>query len=227
MAHLLKLIDTNGNKASGYNYSLNGSMSCGDSYKNGKSHLFVGNKTQVEILLDIINRFKLPDVKLSEIKETSFIFSSDNLKQQVFIFRLCRYIRLNNLMKILKITIELNSKNKLAIYHSFVLAHHIQAISENHSGPSGFINGSDLLYMHPKNINFSFNTYKEFLDYLNKCVAYSYIFYSEVSYDSDILEIRKKNPRNGQKKLEDYNLFISYIKDKKYKKAINLIKNRV
>ena len=96
MAHLLKLIDTNGNKLSGYPYTLNGGISCGDSYKNGKSHKFVGTKTQVKVLLEVIKRFKLPDITLSDIKETSFIFSSENLKQQVFTFRLCRYIRYTN-----------------------------------------------------------------------------------------------------------------------------------
>jgi hypothetical protein len=196
MAHLLKLIDINGNKLLGYPYTLNNnSMSCGDSYKNGKSHKFVGTKTQVEVLLEVIKRFKLPDIVLSDIEETSFVFSSKNLKQQVFTFRLCRYIRSNNLTKILKTTIELNSKNKLAIYHSFVLAHHIQALFEKKAVPMYYVSGMDLVYMCNNCINFSFKTYEEFLKYLNKCEAYSYIFYSEISYDTNIYKFF--NPEFG------------------------------
>lgn len=227
MAHLIKLINPNGSKADEIKYTLNGGICCGDSYKNGKSHKFVGSEKQVEILINIINRFKLPDIILSEIEKTSFIFSSKNNRQQVFIFRLCRYIRTNNLTKILETTIELNSKNKLAIYHSFVLAHYIQALSEKRQLPVYYLSGMDLVFMQNRSISFSFKTHNEFIEYLNKCIYFQYIFYSEMCYDPTISEIRKKNPRTSQKVKEDYDLFISYIEKKQYKKAINLIKNRV
>jgi len=230
MAHLLKLIDINGNKLLGYPYTLNNnSMSCGDSYKNGKSHKFVGTKTQVEVLLEVIKRFKLPDIVLSDIEETSFVFSSNNLKQQVFVFRLCRYIRNEEMLNLLEKTIDLNSKNKLAIYNAFVLAHYIQSFQGNRLRPRYYASDMDLVYMNDNFLCFSFKSYKEFLNHLNDRGRYFHsLFYSDAGgYDNNIAQNRRLKPRSNELMRKEYTLFESYIKDKKYKKAINLIKDRV
>lgn len=210
-------------------YGLNGpSMACGDHYKNGTSHKLISSKKQVGVLIDLIKRFKLPDIKLSKITNTSFTFSSDNTKQQVFVFRLCRYIRNKDMLDILEKTIELNSKNKLAIYHSFVLAHHIKKFKLKKNIPY-YCNGMDLVFMLEKLLNFSFNNHDEFLKYLNSNDnQYSHIFYPDsIVIPAEVCNFRKNNPRLEKTKVKEYSLFKSYIEEGKYKKAINLIKNRV
>lgn len=221
MSHLIKLLD-------GSQYNLKGpGMGCGDYYKNSNSHKLVGTKKQVEVLINLIKRFKLPDLVLSQITDTSFIFSSKNRRQQIFVFRLCRYIRNKEIFNILEKTIELNSKNKLAIYHSFVLAHHIRKF-ELKKLPIYYSNGMDLIRMQGQGLNFSFTNHDEFIECLNnKNCYYTSIFYYDSVCPSNIASFRKDNPRVNKIQQEEYSLFISYIKEKKYKKAINLIKNRV
>ena len=104
-------------------YILNQYLKCGDSYKNGTKHLFYSDDPTDHILIkEIFKRFKLP-VVITNVKKESFEFESSNEILQIFLFRLCRYVRQVSIKKILEDTIIIN-KVGVTIHNAFLLAHY-------------------------------------------------------------------------------------------------------
>ena len=101
--HLTKLkagTSARGTRSLNINYPLNGpSLGCGNNYKEGLKHKFYSdNETDVKLLINIIRRFRFGTI-ITNITKTSFEFESKTENEQIFFFRICRYIRVKNIKK--------------------------------------------------------------------------------------------------------------------------------
>ena len=108
----------------GINYNFNGpSLGCGNYYKEGLKHKFYSDdETDVKLLINIIRRFRFGTI-ITNITKTSFEFESKTENEQIFFFRICRYVRRHNIKKILEDTIIIN-KSGVKIQNAFLLAHY-------------------------------------------------------------------------------------------------------
>lgn len=106
------------------NYSFNGpSLNCGDYYKEGLKHKFYSDdEKDVKLLIDIIRRFRFGTI-ITNITKTSFEFESKTENEQIFFFRICRYVRTLQIKKVLEDTIIIN-KSGVKIQNAFLLAHY-------------------------------------------------------------------------------------------------------
>ncbi|MFK5282749.1 hypothetical protein ACI3PL_24600, partial [Lacticaseibacillus paracasei] len=87
----------------------------------GLKHKFVSNnESDIKLLINIIRRFRFGTI-ITNITKTSFEFESETEQQQIFFFRICRYVRRSNIKKILEDTIIIN-KSGVKIQNAFLLA---------------------------------------------------------------------------------------------------------
>ncbi len=99
------------------------SMSCANGFKEGLKHKFVSNdQSNIKLLINIIKRFRFGTI-ITNITKTSFEFESETEQQQIFFFRICRYVRRSNIKKILEDTIMIN-KSGVKIQNAFLLEHY-------------------------------------------------------------------------------------------------------
>ena len=126
------------------------SMNCGNGFKEGLKHKFVSNnESDIKLLINIIRRFKFGTI-ITNITKDSFEFESETEQQQIFFFRICRYVRRSNIKKILEDTIMIN-KSGVKIQNAFLLAHYynyqnnslISNIAYYSSGMDGFYDPSN------------------------------------------------------------------------------------
>ncbi len=105
-------------------YNCSGvSLNCGNYYKEGLKHKFYSDDiTDIILLIDIIRRFRFGTI-ITNITKNSFEFESDTENEQIFFFRICRYVRTSNIKKILEDTIMIN-KSGVKIQNAFLLAHY-------------------------------------------------------------------------------------------------------
>ena len=107
---------------SNYNCNVPGLL-CGNGYKEGLKHLFSStDKSDIIILIDIIRRFRFGTI-ITNITQNSFDFESKTENEQIFFFRICRYVRCSNIKKILEDTVMIN-KSGVKIQNAFLLAHY-------------------------------------------------------------------------------------------------------
>jgi hypothetical protein len=113
-----------GNKYINSNYNCHGvSLYCGNGYKEGLKHFFSSNdESDITLLIDIIRRFRFGTI-ITNITKNSFEFESKTENEQIFFFRICRYVRCSNIKKVLKDTVMIN-KSGVKIQNAFLLAHY-------------------------------------------------------------------------------------------------------
>lgn len=108
-------------------------MNCANYYKEGLRHKFEStDSSDIELLIKVIKRFRL-DVKIENITKNSFEFESSNMQIQIFIFRICRYVRNKTVKQILLDTLEI-SKTGIKFQNAFLLAHYKQYNVNYHVG---------------------------------------------------------------------------------------------
>jgi len=125
--HLTKLKAGTSSRGSQYlnsSYNCSGvSLNCGNYYKEGLKHRFYSiDVTDIPLLINIIRRFRFGTV-ITNINKNSFEFESKTENEQIFFFRICRYVRTSNIKKILEDTIIIN-KSGVKIQNAFLLAHY-------------------------------------------------------------------------------------------------------
>lgn len=160
-------------------------IGCGNYYKEGLKHRFYSDDvTDISLLISIIRRFKFGTV-ITNITKNSFDFESKTENEQIFFFRICRYVRTQNIKKVLEDTIMIN-KSGVKIQNAFLLAHYynyknnslISNITYYSSSMDGFYdpsNGTDI------RLNKPFKLLKDFKEALiplkNKNnITYNYLF---------------------------------------------------
>ncbi len=125
--HLTKLKAGTSSRGSQYlnsSYNCSGvSLNCGNYYKEGLKHRFYSiDVTDIPLLINIIRRFRFGTV-ITNINKNSFEFESKTENEQIFFFRICRYVRTSNIRKILEDTVMIN-KSGVKIQNAFLLAHY-------------------------------------------------------------------------------------------------------
>ena len=136
-----------------YQLPLNNGLFCGDNYHHGKQFKFAfKNKKKIAEVLFLIQQLQLVNIK--EIKCFSFIFYSDYIFKNKFIFKLCRYVRCDEMYKIIEITNEA-IRQGVQPWNAFVLAHYYGDMKYKYS------NGCDIININ--NISKGFNNYDEFI----------------------------------------------------------------
>lgn len=150
-----------------YNISY-GNINCGDGYKTGKRHyIYSESEEDIEILINVIKRFKL--ARVCKIKPNSFEVYSTSYQVQIFFFRLCRYIRNNVLLNVLKETIRINDLG-ISIQNALLFAHYKNFFNKEGDGINKYqvYNGRDLInFLYNNGVNHSiFKNLKSFKDNL-------------------------------------------------------------
>lgn len=98
-------------------------LGCGNRYKEGLKHKFYSDDNlDITLLINIIRRFKFKTI-ITNITKNSFEFESETENEQIFFFRICRYVRTEIIKKVLKDTIIIN-KSGVKIQNAFLLAHY-------------------------------------------------------------------------------------------------------
>ena len=98
-------------------------LGCGNRYKEGLKHEFYSDdNSDITLLINIIRRFKFKTI-ITNITKNSFEFESETENEQIFFFRICRYVRTEIIKKVLKDTIIIN-KSGVKIQNAFLLAHY-------------------------------------------------------------------------------------------------------
>lgn len=192
-----------------YNFS---SMNCGNGYKEGLKHKFSSkNESDITLLINIIKRFRFGTI-ITNITKTSFEFESKTEQQQIFFFRICRYVRRSNIRKILEDTIMIN-KSGVKIQNAFLLAHYYNyqnnslqsTIAYYQAGMDGFYdpsNGNAIYLNKPYKLLKDFKTALTLAKNQNY-ITYNYLFmYSKTS-----------NHKN------DKELIFKFLKEKDFKAA--------
>lgn len=199
-----------------YNFS---SMNCGNGFKEGLKHKFISkNESDIKLLINIIRRFKFGTI-ITNITKDSFEFESETEQQQIFFFRICRYVRRSNIRKILEDTIMIN-KSGVKIQNAFLLAHYynyqnnsLQSnIAYYQAGMDGFYDptsGSAI------RLNKPFKLLKDFKAALipvknNNNITYNYLFmYTQtINHKNDKELIFKFLKENDFKAAEKYLLHV-------------------
>lgn len=150
MSKYLKKLKKGTSVKGGFNlneeYNCNGaSLSCGNGYKEGLKHKFYSdNNSDIILLINIIRRFRFKTI-ITDITKNSFEFESKTENEQIFFFRICRYVRLNNIKKILEDTILIN-KSGVKIQNAFLLAHYYNYTNEHYMSIKYFNQGFDPFY---------------------------------------------------------------------------------
>lgn len=192
-----------------YNFS---GMNCGNGYKEGLKHKFYsGNESDIILLINIIRRFRFGTI-ITNITKNSFEFESETEQQQIFFFRICRYVRKSNIRKILEDTVMIN-KSGVKIQNAFLLAHYYnyqndslqQNISYYSIGMDGFYDSSSSSSIR---LNKPYKLLKDFKAALipaknNNNITYNYLF----MYTNTI---------NHKK---DKELIFKFLKEKDFKAA--------
>lgn len=198
---------------------------CGDGYKNSLQHQFKGSKEDVQILTELIKKFGV--TKIVSSTNTSFIFQSETLYAQVFTFRLCRYVRHDSLLNVLKHTLELNKNHKITIHNAFVIA--VQyAKKVNNTLRFTYYSSRDMMVMNISVVNFSFPTLKDFKQALLKEYDISKHAYTEIFYyDSQNVKGKGKNTRTCDDVAKLGSKFKQALLDNNWKKAERIVKLRL
>lgn len=124
-------------------------MNCANYYKEGLRHKFEStDSSDIELLIKVIKRFRL-DVKIENITKNSFEFESPNMQIQIFIFRICRYVRNKIVKQILLDTLEI-SKTGIKFQNAFLLAHYKQYNANYYIGNNYNVE-MDIIYDNPSN----------------------------------------------------------------------------
>lgn len=228
MARLIKLKNGTQSLGSYITYNISQSLSCGDGYKEGTSHRFEGTKEEVELLVKVLKKFKLctvTDIKYSE-KISSFVFSSENKRKQIFCWRICRYIRSKSIKKILIDALEINKIHKVIIPNAFVIAYRL-----NRPYLSYFTGNRDMFIGDCNYVHFGFRTHKEFIEFFDKpqtyTFGYSYIFIYD-GHQCNVGEFNyKSSSRTQEERLDLGNKFKKLLNNKEYLKASKLISKRL
>lgn len=225
MARLIKLKAGKGGNMEYTHYNITESLNCGDGYKMGVSHKFEGTEEQVTLLVEILKKFRL--CTISNITKNSFIFSSDTIREQIFSFRICRFIRNKTFTQVLKDTLMINTQYKVIIPNAFVIAMHLNRYKLTY-----YSGNMDILYFKNDAVNFGFKSYDEFINHFKKkwksnFFIYNHIFYPERYgfYTPEGKTIYSNTSLKMQ--LERYDKFTTALKNKKYKVASNLISERL
>ena len=188
------------------------SMGCANGFKEGLKHKFVSNdQSNIKLLIDIIRRFRFGTI-ITNITNTSFEFESKTEQQQIFFFRICRYVRRSNIKKILEDTIIIN-KSGVKIQNAFLLAHYynyqnnslVQNIAYYSVGMDGFYDASNSVAIR---LNKPFKLLRDFKTALipkkNKnVITYNHLF-------------MYTNTTNHKK---DKELIFKFLKEKDFKAA--------
>lgn len=188
------------------------SMKCANGFKEGLKHKFISNnKSDIKLLIDLIRRFRFSTI-ITNITENSFEFESETEQQQIFFFRICRYVRRNNIRKILEDTIMIN-KLGVKIQNAFLLAHYynyqnnslILNITYYNTSMDGFYDPSNETNIR---LNKPFKLLKDFKEALiplkNKNnITYNYLF----------MYTNTANHKN------DKELIFKFLKEKDFKAA--------
>ena len=135
-----------GNYKLNENYNCNGlNLDCGNGYKEGLKHKFYSdNNSDIILLINIIRRFRFKTI-ITNITKNSFEFESETENKQIFFFRICRYVRLDNIKKILEDTILIN-KSGVKIQNAFLLAHYYNYTNGHYMSIKYFNQGFDPFY---------------------------------------------------------------------------------
>lgn len=186
-------------------------MGCGNGYKEGLKHSFISNdESDITLLINIIRRFRFGTI-ITNITKTSFEFESKTENEQIFLFRICRYVRRSNIKKILEDTIMIN-KSGVKIQNAFLLAHYynytgsslIQNISYYQVVMDGFYDPSSY---NSFRLNKPFRLLKDFKEALvpkkGSNITYNYLF-------------MYTNTANHKK---DKELIFKFLKEKDFKAA--------
>ena len=135
-----------GNNLLNENYNCDGaSLNCGNYYKEGLKHEFYSNdNSDIILLISIIKRFKFGTI-ITKITKNSFEFESKTENEQIFFFRICRYVRTEIIKKVLKDTIIIN-KSGVKIQNAFLLAHYYNYTNGHCMSIKYFNQGFDPFY---------------------------------------------------------------------------------
>jgi hypothetical protein len=187
-------------------------MSCGNGYKEGLKHFFYSDdETDIKLLINIIRRFRFETI-ITNITKNSFEFESKKQTEQIFFFRICRYVRRSNIKKILEDTIMIN-KSGVKIQNAFLLAHYYNyrdnSLKLNISYYSMSMDG---FYDLTTDINFylnkPFKLLKDFKDAFVLSKDAKYIMYNGLFANSKT---------NNHKKNKE--LIFKFLKEKDFKAA--------
>lgn len=194
------------------------SMNCGNGYKEGLKHRFISNnESDIPLLINIIRRFRFGTI-ITNITKDSFEFESKTEQEQIFFFRICRYIRKSNIKKILEDTIIIN-KSGVKIQNAFLLAHYynyrdnslFQNIAYYSIGMDGFYdpsNGNAIYLNKPYKLLKDFKT--ALIPANNNHITYNYLFMytNTTNHKSDKELIFKFLKENDFKAAEKYLLHV-------------------
>jgi hypothetical protein len=141
MPILRRHIDNNFNFPEELDYSFNASsFICGDGYKNGLNHSFIGSTIDVELLLPLFKRFRDQKLLILNIVDTErFHFSCISEKFQKFMFKYCRYTRSHSLRLILDSVNLILKDPKVKSFNALMLGHYLKA------RPSYYNNSRDIV----------------------------------------------------------------------------------
>ena len=180
-------------------YPINVSIKCGDGYKDGLNHRFEGSENQVDVLIKIIKKLKI--VTLSNITDKSFDFSSKFNGPQIFIFRICRYVRFKGLLEFI---LELNTKDKIPM-HTAIL---IGVLYKRHRSELTYYNSNrDIISSSYCKVNWSFPTAKSFRENITRnSVAYYNIYLIDGNNSiNSSMGIKTRKPNDYVKTYRRYN----------------------
>lgn len=226
MARLIKLKAGKGGNMVYTHYEIKESLGCGDGYKMGVVHKFEGTEEQVNLLVEVLTKFKLCNI--SNITKNSFIFGSDTIRKQIFSFRICRFIRNESLTQVLKDTLMINTQYKVIIPNAFVIAMHL-----NRSKLKYYSSGMDMIYFNSSSVNFGFKSYNEFINHFekewknNNYFLYNFIFYPEGHTIYTPKGGTTKSNTTMDERTRRTEAFLNALKNKKYKVASKLISERL
>lgn len=183
MRKLIKVDNLNNEKNNlESHYYIHPGMSCGSYYHANNKHKFIGeNKEEVDRLIYIIEKLNIANVE--KLNDTSFIFEGINRKAQKFIFKLCRYTRMDFTNNILSIT-EKGIKNGLQPHNALLIGHYDDKISKTY-----YRDDMDIVpissYSIPKK---GYATFNEFKDRFNKSGQINSVYKSNRSIDINKLK---------------------------------------
>ncbi len=196
MAYIEKI-----NKKSTLVYMITKYMSCGDVYKNGKHHLFYDNtKENIDLLKFIIKSIYNEKVEIKDVDAYCFEFKNKIAYHQKIIFRLCRYVRHDVTLNILK-TIKLLIQNDILPFNALLIAHYIVLNQNNrtfYNTRMDIISGGFNDYIDCK---YGFKTFEEFFNRHKKTTYNNRCFIGESNLT--IGELKKLAKDKMYKKIEN------------------------
>lgn len=225
MAKIIRLL-SDGNRHDGYNdYNISLSLSCGDGYKDGLYHRFIGNELDVKNLIEIIKRLKITNI--TNITPTSFDWNSKNKGCQQFVFRLCRFVRFKGFLDLI---LDINKKHKVTIHNAILLAGY-ELYYDNKL--SYFNSGRDILFLNANCFLWSFPTLKDFRNHLENINSNFYLIYradchtANYKFKTEKVRTRFNTTESVVNCRNEFNNFKLLIAKKEYKKIERIVKKRL